>query len=133
MECVYGTTKYKGQLYDTLKTIGKEHTDLTGEHTIERKYSDNIITDTFKVVKKYRSKEDSDGNCYDWYIISDHYRDSDKYTPASMEIKDNFNTIGEAMDTVLTEELPSQSEQIQTVSDAVDYILTDVIPGLLEG
>lgn len=39
----------------------------------------------------------------------------------------------DALDTVLTEELPAQSDQIQTVSDAVDYILTDVIPGILEG
>ena len=39
------------------------------------------MTDSFRIVKKYMSSEDDEGNCYDWYEIDSHYRYTDKFTP----------------------------------------------------
>jgi hypothetical protein len=80
MEYIFGTIKRKGKMVDILKTVGDEHTNLTDNHTIERKYSDSNITDTFMVVDHYNTAE-SGGKCYDWYEISNHYRYIDYFTP----------------------------------------------------
>lgn len=77
---------------------------MKGYHEIERSYSDQIITDSFRVVEKYDSAEDSEGNCYDWYVIDHHNRTKDKFTPA----KEGLNTgIEDAQDALcaLSEEM----------------------------
>lgn len=53
----------------------------TGTNIIERSYPDQIITDTFYVIQRTATKEDSEGNHYAWYQIKDHYRYIDKFTP----------------------------------------------------
>ena len=45
---------------------------------MERKYPDQTLTDSFRIVGLLDSKEDSEGNCYDWYEIDHHYRLADK-------------------------------------------------------
>lgn len=97
MEYIFGTTKRHGIDYDGLKTISSSHTNLTGEVSVERIFPDSIITDTFIVVEKYMSKEDSEDNCYDWYIIKDHYRYIDKYSPAANRIDDDISEIQNAI------------------------------------
>lgn len=54
---------------------------MTGFHQLERKYPDQVITDSFRIVEKTGSAEDEEGNCYDWYVIDHHYRYTDKFTP----------------------------------------------------
>ena len=132
MEYIFGRTICNGIDMDNLKTVGEEHSDLDGAMSITREYADSYITDTFRIVEKYRSKEGSDGLYYDWYVIKDHYRYIDKYTPASGEINAAMESISEAVDIVMTEELPAQSDQIDSLSDAIDDILTNVIPNLIE-
>ncbi len=83
MEYVYGTKNEK----EILRTKGCYHTDLTGYHEVERQYLDQIITDNFRVVQKYDSKEDCEGNCYDWYEIDHHIRTQDKFTPVKGKIE----------------------------------------------
>jgi len=68
---------------EILKTKGDAHTDLTGFHQIERKYPDQTITDSFRVVQKLDSQEDGEGNCYDWYEIDRHYQTTDKVGPVA--------------------------------------------------
>lgn len=63
---------------EILRTKSDTHTNLSGWNTIERKYPDQIVTDRFFVTRKYATKEDADGNCYDWYEIASHYRECDK-------------------------------------------------------
>lgn len=41
-------------------------------------YTDQKITDTFRVIRKIDSREDAEGNCYDWYEIDRHYRVQDR-------------------------------------------------------
>ena len=81
MEYIFGTIKRKGRYTDVLKTVGDEHTDLKDKHTIERKYPDSIITDSFYVTDHYLSKDGEDGKKYDWYEINEHYRYIDYFTP----------------------------------------------------
>ena len=86
MEYVFGTITRNGEVLQRLTTKGTEHTNLKGFVTIVRKYPDNEITDTFQVVDHYKSVKDPEGNCYDFYIIKDHYRNEDKFTPQSGSI-----------------------------------------------
>lgn len=67
-----------------LKTVGDVHTDLKGHQLTQRTYDDTVITDTFDVVKKYHSAEDSEGNCYDWYYITNHTQKID-FSPKKTE------------------------------------------------
>lgn len=82
MEYVFGTDHNN----ETLRTKGDVHTFLSGYHEIVQEYPDQIITDRFHVVRRYRSTEDEEGNCYDWYIIDQHYRYTDKTGPVQNEL-----------------------------------------------
>lgn len=87
---------------ETLRTKGTTHSDLTGFHELVREFPDQIITDKFRVVKKWKSGEDDEGNKYDWYFIDCHYRSTDKFTPAragiESEIGENQTAIFDVAD-----------------------------------
>lgn len=74
MEYVFGTKKEK----EILRTKGDAHSDLAGYHQIIQEYPDQNIIDNFRVVQKTNTAEDSEGNCYDWYEIDNHYRTAEK-------------------------------------------------------
>lgn len=78
MEYVFGTQGSK----ETLRTKGGEHSSLTGWQHIEQEYPNQTISDSFYVVRKMASREDSEGNMYDWYEIQSHYRVIDNTAPA---------------------------------------------------
>lgn len=80
MEHIFGFVERNGVTVENLKTVGDAHTNLTGFNEVVREYPDCTITDRFRVMEKYRSSEDEAGNCYDWYVISEHYRYKDKFT-----------------------------------------------------
>ena len=96
MQYVFGSAIYNGKPTDILKTVGETHTSLSGSVETVRKYSDNIITDVFVVDDHYLSKEDIEGNCYDWYRISNHYRMMDKFTPGKVELENKIEENSEA-------------------------------------
>lgn len=83
MEYVFGTKGDK----EVLKTKGSSHSRLSGFHQLERVFTDQTITDSFRIVGLMKSKEDSEGNCYDWYEIDSHYRYTDKADAIRAEIK----------------------------------------------
>ena len=87
MEHIFGVVERNGVTVENLKTVGDAHSDLSGYIQTVREYADSTITDHFRITEKYRSDEDAEGNCYDWYVISEHYRYVDKYTPASASLK----------------------------------------------
>lgn len=91
MEYILGTNDFSGE--EILKTVGAEHTELSGFQQTVREYPDCTITDTFHVVKKTKSDEDSEGNCYDWYVIDRHYRSIDKTGP----VKDSLDVLMASM------------------------------------
>ena len=84
MEYIFGNDSRS--LVENLKTVGSEHTNLEGFCEVIREYPDCTITDSFSVVEKIGSDEDPEGNCYDWYIISNHNRIIDK----TKTLKDNL-------------------------------------------
>lgn len=82
MDYIFGTEYLDGIEVEVVKTRGtKPMRELEGFVSVERHYSDNIITDSFRVVKKLREREDAQGKVYIWYVIDHHYRDMDKFTP----------------------------------------------------
>ena len=87
MEYIFGIVECNGVTVENLKTVGQTHTNLGGFTQTVREYTDSTITDRFRVVEKYRSEEDAEGNCYDWYVIAEHYRYEDKFTPVSDSLK----------------------------------------------
>lgn len=77
MNYIYGTSTRNGVLHENLKTVGVEHSNLSGYINTVREFGDGTkITDHCRIVKKYASKE-ANGLCYDWYIIEDHYQQTD--------------------------------------------------------
>ena len=95
MEYVYGTNKSK----ETLRTKGSEHSNLKGWHTVEIKYPDQIITDRFYVSEKFDSKEDVEGNCYDFYYIENHTRIQDKFSPEKDKLEQAIAAVTPYKDT----------------------------------
>lgn len=83
MEYIFGK-KGKDEI---LKTKGESHTDLAGWQEYKISYPDCEITDDFYIEEKYDSKEDVEGNCYDWYIISSHNRNIDRTNLLKEEIE----------------------------------------------
>ena len=81
MEYLFGKDKC-----ETLRTKGSEHTDLTGFQEVVQEYPDCTITDSFRIVRHYKSDEDAEGNCYDWYLIDSHNRIIDRTKPIQANI-----------------------------------------------
>lgn len=87
MEYVFGVVQRYGDVErEIVRTKGDRHSDLAGRQVVEREYGDRFVTDTFYVTGKYHSAEDAEGNCYDWYYISDHNRDTDRFEPQKEEM-----------------------------------------------
>lgn len=112
MEYIFGTTTRNGIEMESVKTIGKTHSNISGNASIVRKYASAIFTDNFTVIEKYRSDEDTDGNCYDWYIITNHNRYVDNFTPAKENLEGG---IADAQDATceLSEELDQRITDIE--------------------
>lgn len=81
MEYIYGFEDRNGVIIENLKTIGDSHSELSGFIQTIREYSDAVITDMCCIVEHYKSEEDVEGGCYDWYRIGNHWRNIDRFTP----------------------------------------------------
>lgn len=86
MEYIFGSNDATGE--EILKTVGEEHTELSGFQQTVREYPDCTITDSFHVVQKTKSADDG-GKCYDWYLIDRHNRVIDKVKP----VKENLDVL----------------------------------------
>lgn len=137
MEYTFGTN---GPM-EVLKTKGDHHTDLAGFRQVEQSYSDQTITDSFRIVRKLKSAEDVEGNCYDWYEIDRHYRVFDKTGPIAADVN-ALKTENESLDSQTTQlqlalvevyeiaMTASGTSEVATLSDvffAVEYIYADLI------
>lgn len=111
MEYVFGT---RGGI-ETLKTKGDTHTNLTGYHQVVREYPDQTITDNFFIARKLDSQEDAEGNCYDWYEITQHYRMTDKTGPLAKKIVENAASTEDA----ICELDAGYDERISAIEDAL--------------
>ena len=109
MDYVFGTYKDK----ETVKTKSSEHTELSGWQVNKITYPDCSIEDKFYVVEKYRSDEDSEGNCYDWYFISQHNRIIDKSDAVKKALQADLDYI--AMETGVELEQEDDNETFTEV------------------
>ena len=114
MEYIFGRLILAGSEVECVKTVGEEHSDLSGFCHIERHYSDNIITDDFKITEKYKSLE-SDELCFDWYLIENHSRYVDRFTPARATIEADIADAQDALCT-LSEDM---EERLTALEEAV--------------
>lgn len=74
MDYIFGTSVRTGETVENLKTVGTEHTNLSGFVSVVRNFDDGSkIEDRCRIIKKYASK-DAGSKCYDWYLIDNHYR-----------------------------------------------------------
>lgn len=88
MEYIFGYVQRNGMMVENLKTINDAHSELSGFVQVVREYPDATITDVCRIVERYRSEEDGEGNCYDWYLISDHWRNMDKSAPIKAQVEE---------------------------------------------
>lgn len=93
MEYIFGSIRKNNRVIETVKTVGDKHTDLKGRLTVKREYPDMTIVDTFTVIDHYNTSEDSEGNCYDFYTIEAHYRDTDRFMPQKEDIESKIEFI----------------------------------------
>ena len=105
MEYAFGNNKE----YETLRTKGSEHTNLNGFVTVNQDNGVQSITDQFHVIEKYDSKEDVEGNCYDWYTIDQHMRMIDNMPKVQKEI-DKVNAVMEYIAMMTDVEIPTDEE-----------------------
>lgn len=61
-----------------LKTVGAEHTDLSGHFVVVVQTDVDETTHTCDILRKHRSFEGADGTCYDIYHIGGYYCNIDK-------------------------------------------------------
>lgn len=121
MDYVFGSEYLDGANIDNVKTVGSEHTDYSGTVTVVRKYTDSDITDTFKAVRKYRTEEDEEGRCYDWYEITDHYRYEDKFTPQIGKTEQEITDL--EIENIEQEQALEETEQALTDAEIAIYEL----------
>lgn len=122
MEYIFGIIHKRGKDIHILKTVGSEHTDLKGAHSIERKYSDSIITDNFIIEEHYLSKTDAEGKCYDWYILKDHSRYIDYFTPLKEQISEGIED-SQVATCELSEELDERITDVEVAICELSEIL----------
>lgn len=85
MEYVFGTEHRGGIDAEVVKVVSESGTDLSGNFTIERHFTDNVITDSFTILEKIRHKETTEAQ-FDWYTIANHKTIHDKFSPKEEKI-----------------------------------------------
>lgn len=100
---VFGSITRGGKTYEIVKTVGDTHSNLQGRVTAKESYPDMVVEDTFTVKEKYESKE-SGGLCYDWYLITDHNRIIDRFTPQREDLESKLDYIAMMADIELEDE-----------------------------
>ena len=78
MEYVFGAVQRGGVTRESLKVAGGPDLAVGEFVTIVREYDDCTITDRCRVVERYHTENGPDGVRYDFYVIGDHYRDTDR-------------------------------------------------------
>lgn len=78
MEYVFGAVQRGGVTRESLKVVDGPGLTVGEFVTIVREYDNCTITDRCRVVDNYHTENGPDGARYDFYVIGDHYRDTDR-------------------------------------------------------
>ena len=101
---------------------------------MKQEYPDQNVIDSFRVLRKYDSQEDAEGNCYDWYEISDHYRVQDR-EPMVEALKAENAALVEAnatLEDTICELDSSTDERITNAEDSIcelDILVDELMNG----
>lgn len=120
MEYIFGTEIHRGVTVEVVKVKSDRPVELSGSFSVERKYTDAIITDNFIVVGCIRRK-DKDGVFYAWYEIKNHCRYIDKFTPG----------IGPVIEPVV-ESIDDTQDALCEASEDFDSRIADIEDALCE-
>ena len=123
MEYIFGTVQRNGVIVENLKTIDEQHSNLSGFIQTVREYSDCVITDRFRIVEKYRSDKDLIGNCYDWYVIDEHYRYVDRVGAFSVEMEEKQTENELALAELAEHQATSQTETELALAELAEIVL----------
>ena len=66
-------------------------------------------------MRKIKSAEDVEGNCYDWYEIDRHYRAVDKTGPVIQQVNESTAALEDA----LCEQDMASEERMATIEDSL--------------
>lgn len=72
--------------FETLNTKSNKAKNLVGFHTLIRETDVDTTIDHFRVIRKMSEQTDAEGNVYEKYEITDHYREVDKTPPLNRRI-----------------------------------------------
>ena len=86
---------------EILQTIGDTHSNLNGLQAVTVSGADCTITDSFYVQRKYKSEEDADGNCLDWYFLLWHSRTIDRAPSLKPQVEENSQAIDDIIVSLL--------------------------------
>lgn len=111
MEYIYGTD---GDC-QTLKTVGRTHSNLSGFFTSSRESSGVTVIDKCRILDHYKADEDDEGTCYDWY----HIADRDHYEDRTVAAAENDNALAELSQIVMDHE-EAMAELSELVSEIIE-------------
>ena len=124
MEYIFGKMRRKGKYVEILKTVNSQPTKLLGFCHVEKQYSNEIITDDFRIVEKFDS-DNKDELYYDWYEIDNHNRMIDRFTIAQPEINKG---IADAQDATC-ELSETTDESITSLEQAICDLSEEIFGG----
>lgn len=101
----------KDDEYETLKTVGDEHSDLYDTCSVTTITKIETTTHNFDIVEKIKSEIDKDGKCVDYYHIVNHWIVKDRTEQHEYSIS--------LTEDALLEEDTYIDERLSAVEDAI--------------
>lgn len=99
MELSFRREQRGGEIVEILRVKNDKETYFKEQTSVETATSIMIVKDVFDVVEKTRHSQDAEGNSYDWYVVKNHYRIEERFTPekqesVDLELEDHASKIG---------------------------------------
>lgn len=124
MEYIIGSVQRGNASRLILKTKDKVHTDLSGRITLEQKKGNFIIRDTFSIIQKYQTADSTDGFAYDWYYITDHFRNEDRSDAIRTELEQEITEL--EIETIeQDQELTDHDIAIMELQETLDGLMAE--------
>ena len=93
MEYIIGESTVNRKPVLQLKTIGDEHTNLSGKFSFTDENAAGRIECSCEIKKHYYSTEDVEGKCYDYYIVEDVYVSENLSDTAEQMYEDDIDEL----------------------------------------
>ena len=126
MEYLFGEMNINGEQRHTLRVKGQELEGFQpgSYHVHTDHYPDVTLTDSFRVDKLLRVDDDSEGNHYAWYSLSEYSRNIDR-SPAAQMRADEAYTIADEGRTVNSVAFVTLAEA-GSIDEGVEYTVGQI-------